>query len=119
MALPGGQLHLRPRPPHASKRVTDGQAQSGGKQGGLVEAAFVPAGPVQRHRHGRIGALEHVPSGLRQHGGQPPAQRAPFVVLEGVDDVPQAVVVRTDRAGADDERAAPAAILAEARRMRR
>ena len=96
----GRQLDLRPRRAPPPERVPHGQAEFAREQFGLVEAARGAAAPVQRHGHGNVRTGEHVGSVRAQQRAQARGQRAPPLVLEGMDDVPEVPLVRADRAGA-------------------
>ena len=66
--------------------------------GRLVEAALPSSRRVQRNRHGRAGADEHVGTPIAHEGRETRRQRAAGVVLERVHDGAKRALVRADGA---------------------
>ena len=107
---PGGrQAGLNDGRPYAPKRTTDRQAQMTREIGGLVETAGAPPGRMQRHRHDRRRAGQHIASAVAHECRERGRQRTPSVVLQRVDDRSQRSLVGADRTGAVDARRRTAA----------
>ena len=91
------QPHLGRRRARAAQHVRHGYSKVRGEFAGLVEPSAPPPPPVERHRHDQVRLCEQVGAGPPHESGERPRQRAVPVVLEGMQDGPQAALVGSDR----------------------
>lgn len=107
VALRGGQFRLHRRSSRASECRDDGQSDVSRQVLGLVEAALSPPGRVKWHWNRDVAGGEDLHAARAHHLRERTCQRAPAVVLEGMDDGTKRAVVGTNRPGAMDSMRKP------------